>query len=84
MPGAQHQPCDCAVVDLMRLAFESKQQALRVSLPKEAVWVEGDSTRLEQIITNLSSNANKHTHERGEIELKLRTTFVKAPVSCWP
>jgi CheY-like chemotaxis protein len=65
-----------AVVDLMRPGFESKQQTLRVNLPDDPIWVEGDSTRLEQILTNLLSNANKYTQERGDIELNLRTTVV--------
>jgi two-component system, chemotaxis family, CheB/CheR fusion protein len=61
------------VVDLMRVGFESKQQGLRVNLPAEPVWVEGDSARLEQVFTNLLSNANKYTQQRGDIEMTLGT-----------
>jgi two-component system CheB/CheR fusion protein len=64
-------PCIEHVIDLLRPTFESKGQRLRVGLPETAVWIEGDSVRLEQIFTNLLSNANKYTQERGNIEIEL-------------
>jgi two-component system, chemotaxis family, CheB/CheR fusion protein len=59
------------VVDLLRPAFENKNQTLRMGLPEVPVWIEGDSIRLEQIFNNLLSNANKYTQERGNIEIEL-------------
>jgi PAS domain S-box-containing protein len=68
------------VVDLMRPMFEGKHQRLRVSLPEAPVWVEGDAARLEQIFTNLLSNANKYTQERGDIEISLSAGLIDEAV----
>jgi PAS domain S-box-containing protein len=70
------------VVDLMRPMFEGKHQRLRVTLPEAPVCVEGDAARLEQIFTNLLSNANKYTQERGDIEISLGVGFIDEAARC--
>jgi two-component system CheB/CheR fusion protein len=70
------------VVDLMRPVLEGKRQTLRMTLPEEPVWVEGDATRLEQVVTNLLSNANKFTHERGHVEVVLATGLIDETTPC--
>jgi PAS domain S-box-containing protein len=70
------------VVDLMRPMFERKQQRLRMTLPEAPVWVEGDGTRLEQVFTNLLSNANKYTHEQGNVEISLDASSVDGAARC--
>ncbi len=49
--------------------IESRGHLLEVSLPAEPVWVEVDALRMEQVITNLLTNAAKYTEPGGTIWL---------------
>jgi PAS domain S-box-containing protein len=69
------------VVDLMHPMFEAKLQKLRMTLPEAPVWVEGDAARLEQIFTNLLSNSNKYTQERGDIVISLGVGLIDEAAS---
>jgi len=42
---------------------------LVVNVPAGPCWINGDPTRLSQILTNLLHNANKFTNEGGEVQL---------------
>jgi two-component system CheB/CheR fusion protein len=55
--------------DLMRPQFDARHQTLRVQLPETPVVVDGDAARLEQVIGNILSNANKYTNENGRIDV---------------
>lgn len=64
-----------AVVAL-REAHETSRHDLVVHT--EPVWVEGDPTRLEQVVENVLHNALKHTPAGGRIELTLERAGAEA------
>jgi two-component system CheB/CheR fusion protein len=47
-------------------------QTLDVSLPTSAVWIEADPLRLRQIISNLLSNAFKHTRAGERVWVQIQ------------
>lgn len=51
-------------------AFTANAQTLRVALPEDPLYVEGDRARLMQVFTNLLTNANKYTPDGGLIEVE--------------
>lgn len=55
-----------------RAFIESKQHQLTYSAPEAPVWVNADSIRLAQIISNLLNNAAKYTNPGGSIALQIR------------
>ncbi len=51
--------------------FTAREVALEVALPDEALWVEGDATRLAQAIGNLLQNSAKFTSSGDSVRLSL-------------
>jgi signal transduction histidine kinase len=59
------------VVASFRSQIEEKQQQLVIELPDSLPQLIGDRNRVEQVITNLISNAYKYTPEEGQILIKV-------------
>jgi signal transduction histidine kinase/ActR/RegA family two-component response regulator len=60
---------------------ERRQQRLEHSVPTEAVWVMGDTTRLLQVIGNLIDNAIKYTGNSGFITVSLTAASGRAVIA---
>jgi PAS domain S-box-containing protein len=58
-----------AAVETSGASIERARHQLRVTPPPEPLYVEGDATRLTQIVTNLLDNAAKYTDSGGRIWL---------------
>jgi heavy metal sensor kinase len=64
-------------VEYMRLLADEKNLALKVQAA-EAVQVEGDRYRLQQVIVNLVDNAIKYTPDGGSVHVSTRAEADKA------
>ena len=56
-------------IESARSLIDRRKHELSVSLPAEPIWLQGDPTRLEQVVVNLLNNAAKYTDQGGHIRL---------------
>ena len=67
-------------VEANRPLMEQNAHRLHVRLEPEPLWVEGDETRLAQVVGNLLMNAAKFTPSGGTVEVSVRATGDRAEV----
>jgi PAS domain S-box-containing protein len=58
-------------VETSRPLIDARKHHLNISLPREALYVRGDLTRLVQVVGNMLNNAAKFTDEGGSIRLQV-------------
>ena len=60
-----------SALETSRPLIEANEHRLSLDIPQEPLWVEGDLTRLAQVVSNLLNNAAKYTPAGGDIRLTL-------------
>jgi signal transduction histidine kinase len=68
------------VIEGIELDFGTRGHRLTVSLPNYPVWLDADPGRLEQVFSNLLTNAAKYSHDRGDIKLTVERRLEYASV----
>ena len=58
----------------------TSEQTLDVQLPSTPVWIDGDGTRLVQVLVNILNNASKFTSPGGRISLTAERELASAVV----
>jgi signal transduction histidine kinase len=54
-------------VETAQPLFEERGHALQIDVPSDQLWVNGDPSRLAQVVANLLTNAAKYTLPRGSV-----------------
>jgi PAS domain S-box-containing protein len=65
-------------VETARPLIDQRRHEFTVSLPPDPIWLYADAARLEQVVTNLLTNAVKYTNEGGHIRLSVQQEGDKA------
>jgi signal transduction histidine kinase/CheY-like chemotaxis protein len=82
----EKRPLDAA--DVLRRAVEAigpraKQAGIdiRVRIERAPLWIDGDATRLDQIVSNLLTNAVKYTPAGGRVDVTMKAEGTTAVLS---
>jgi PAS domain S-box-containing protein len=69
-----HEPLELSTiitsaVEMSQPVIDDRKHQLKISLPDEPVRLQGDQTRLVQVVSNILNNAAKFTNSGGSIEV---------------
>ena len=69
-----------SALEASRPLIDAGDHHLILDIPDTPLWVEGDLTRLAQVVSNLLNNAAKYTPSGGEIHLTVRQQDGRADI----
>ncbi len=69
-----------SAVELARPQIDARDHKLEVELPTHDVWIQGDRTRLPQLLTNLLNNSAKYSQTGGLITVSCSSEAQQATV----
>ena len=75
-PGMESRPVpvESVVTTVIRnFGQEQPDRTIRLAAPDRAVWVNGDQVRIDQVVTNLVSNAVKYSPRETPVEVTIRS-----------
>ena len=55
----------------MRAMTDDRNQTLIDNIPDDSLWIQGESSALEEVLSNLLDNASKYTPPEGKIDLTI-------------
>ena len=67
-------------VETARPSVDRHGHHLTISIPPDPIWVHADAARIEQVLTNLLTNAAKYTIDGGQISISVRQEADQAMV----
>jgi signal transduction histidine kinase len=70
-----------STVELLKVQGEPKGLQFQVDLPQALPLIEADRGEMEQLFTNLISNAIKYTRPGGRVEITLEEAYQARPGS---
>ena len=68
-------------IDAVRSLIESKRHRLKIEKPDTAVYLDADAARINQIVSNLVTNAAKYTPDEGDIEVRCEKNGAEAIIT---
>lgn len=68
-------------LEVARAVIEARHHTLNVDMSAEAIWIDGDPRRLQQIFSNVLVNAAKYTDPGGTISVRATREGNRATVS---